>query len=132
MRTSRATEPAGHFLGVRLTLEELALLDRFRESRELTTRSDAVRALVRAADRLARGVPDLPVGLQSRLEELTEDGYANNLDGALTLVLTYGLDEVGRVHSDRHTALRKSARETAERRQTRRRADREGRELLER
>jgi hypothetical protein len=132
LRTSRATVPADHFLGVRLTGEEIALLDRFRESRELATRSDAVRALVRAADRLARGVPDLPVGLQSRLEELIEDGYANNLDGALTLVLTYGLDEVGRVHTERLDALRKGARDTAERRQTRRRADREGRGLLER
>lgn len=116
---------------MRLSEEDLALLDRFRESQKLPTRTDAVRALVRAADRLARGVPDLPVGLHARLEELIEDGYANTMDGALTLVLTYGLDEVGRTHTDRRASLRKAARETAERRQTRRRADRGGRELLE-
>jgi hypothetical protein len=110
----------------------MALLDRFSESRQLTTRSDAVRALVRAADRLGRGVPELPVGLQARLEELLEDGYANTMDGALTLVLTYGLDEVVRVHTEGQRALRKSARETAERRRDRRQADREGRGLLER
>ncbi|MGI0132676.1 MAG: hypothetical protein ACREDK_06260 [Thermoplasmata archaeon] len=132
MRTADTAARADHFLGVRLTAEEMERLDRFGRSRDLSHRSDAVRALVRAADGLVAGRPELPVGLQTRLEEIVEDGWARDLDGALTLVLTMGLAELSRVHTERAPALRNAARDGANRRAQRHRADRRGAGLLER
>lgn len=132
MGTATATARAGYFLGVRLTAEEVERLDRFGRSRGLLSRSDAVRALVRAAEEMSGERPELPVGLQARLDEIVEDGWARDLDGALTLVLTMGLAELSRVHTERAPALRKAARDGAEQRAHRRGADRQGRGLLER
>ena len=130
MRTARADAPATRFLGVRLTLEEVALLEQFRTANELSTRSDAVRALVRAAAERRPADVAVPETLRNELEELVEDGYVRDLDSAVTLVLTLGLGEVGRIHVERLAALRDHARSSAGRRENRRRADREGRGLL--
>ena len=130
MRTVRAEAPATRFLGVRLTLEEVALLEQFRTANELSTRSDAVRALVRAAAERRPADVAVPETLRNELEELVEDGYVRDLDSAVTLVLTLGLSELGRIHAERLAALRDHARSTAGRRESRRRADREGRGLL--
>ena len=130
MRTARADAPASRFLGVRLTAEEEALLERFRVSNELPNRSEAVRTLVRGAADARPADITVPTTLQNELEELVEDGYARDLDSAVTLVLTLGLGEVGRIHAERLAALRDHARNSAGRREGRRRADREGRGLL--
>ena len=130
MVTARAEAPASRFLGVRLTLEEVALLEQFRTANELSTRSDAVRALVRAAAERRPADVAVPETLRNELEELVEDGYVRDLDSAVTLVLTLGLSELGRIHAERLAALRDHARSTAGRRESRRRADREGRGLL--
>ena len=132
MRTAKAAARADHFLGVRLTAEEVERLDRFGQSRDCPSRSDAVRARVRAAEESIAERPELPVGLQTRLEEIVEDGWARDLDGALTLVLTMGLAELSRVHTERAPALRDAARDGAARRAHRRNVDRQGRGLLER
>jgi hypothetical protein len=132
VRTAKAAARADHFLGVRLTVEEVEQLDRFGQSQNLPTRSDAVRALVRAADGEAKDRVELPVGLQAHLEEVVEDGWARDMDGALTLVLSMGFVELSRLHSEKVPALRKAAREGAQRRAGRRGAEREGRGLLER
>jgi len=130
VRTARADAPATRFLGVRLTAEEASLLDRIRTTRGLPNRSDAVRQLVRqAAEPRPTGL-ELPATLRNELEELVEDGYARDLDGALTLVLHLGLAELVRTHSERLPSLRASARSAGERKAGRRRADREGRGLL--
>jgi Arc/MetJ-type ribon-helix-helix transcriptional regulator len=128
--TARAEAPATRFLGVRLTLEEVALLEQFRSAHELSTRSDAVRALVRGAAERRPADVAVPETLRNELEELVEDGYVRDLDSAVTLILTLGLSELGRIHAERLAALRDHARSTAGRRENRRRADREGRGLL--
>ena len=130
MRNARADAPATRFLGVRLTVEEESLLELFRTSNELATRSDAIRALVRAAAQSRPADVAVPTTLRNELDELVEDGYVRDLDSAVTLVLTLGLSELGRIHAERLAALRDHARSTAGRRESRRRADREGRGLL--
>jgi len=130
VRTVRADAPATRFLGVRLTLEEEALLEQFRTSNELRTRSEAVRALVRGASEPRPADVAVPATLRNELEEIVEDGYSRDLDSAVTLVLTLGLSELGRIHAERLAALREHARSSAGRRENRRRADREGRGLL--
>jgi Arc/MetJ-type ribon-helix-helix transcriptional regulator len=130
VRTARAEAPATRFLGVRLTLEEESLLEQFRSENDLANRSEAIRALVRAAAERRPADVAVPETLRNELEELVEDGYARDLDSAVTLVLTLGLGEVGRIHAERLAALRDHARASAGRRESRRRADREGRGLL--
>ncbi len=115
---------------MRLTDEESALLERFRTERDLSTRSDAVRALVRGAGSAPASSAELPATLKAELEEVVEEGYALDLDGAVATALTLGLAELARIHADRLPALRERAREVAERRRSRTRADREGRGLL--
>ncbi len=130
MRTARADSPPGRFLGVRLTLEEETQLEQFRSQHDLPNRSEAIRALVRAAAETRPADVNVPATLRNELEELVEDGYARDLDSAVTLVLTLGLGEVGRIHAERLAALRDHARSSAGRRENRKRADREGRGLL--
>lgn len=132
MRTARAGSPATRFLGVRLTSEEESLLEQYRSSNELATRSEAVRALVRGASETRPADVSVPATLRNELEELVEDGYARDLESAVTLVLTFGLGEIARLHGERLPAMRDHARRAAGRREDRRRADREGRGLLRR
>ena len=130
MRTARAPAPATHFLGVRLAAEEESLLERYRTEHELATKSEAIRALVRGAASPAEAAIELPPTLRGELEELVEDGYAHDLEGAIALVLTLGIRELARTHAEHVPALRDRARSVNSRRSDRRRADREGRGLL--
>jgi hypothetical protein len=132
VRNARGQAPATHFLGVRLTAEEEARLEKFRTDNELANRSEAVRALVQGATVPPAGAVEIPPTLRNELEELVEDGYARDLDGALTLVLTLGIRELARTHAEHIPALRDRARSANERRTGRHRADREGRRLLRR
>jgi Arc/MetJ-type ribon-helix-helix transcriptional regulator len=119
-----------HFLGVRLTLEEESLLEQFRTSNELPNRSEAVRALVRAASEPRTAEIAVPPTLRNELEDLVEDGYVQDLASAVSLALTLGMGEIGRIHAEKIAALRDHARNAEGRRANRRRADREGRGLL--
>jgi len=130
VRNARADAPATRFLGVRLSSEEESLLDDFQRNNGLSTRSDAVRALVRTASEPRPGAVELPPTLRGELEEIVEIGYARDLEGAIALVTSLGLTELARTHSERLPALRERARSVKERREGRRRADREGRGLL--
>jgi hypothetical protein len=130
VRNARAETPATRFLGVRLTSEEESLLDQFRQDHGLSTRSDAVRALVRSASETRPESVSVPPTLQGELEELVENGYARDLEGAIALAVTLGLSELARTHSERLPALRERARSVKDRREGRKRADREGRGLL--
>ncbi|MCI4373326.1 MAG: hypothetical protein L3K02_06770 [Thermoplasmata archaeon] len=130
MRNARAAAPATYFLGVRLSTEEESLLDQFRTANDLPNRSEAIRTLVRSAGGVPATSVELPTTLRAELEEIVEDGYARDLDGALAIVLNLGLGELARTHAERVPALRERARSTSERRRDRRRADREGRGLL--
>ncbi len=132
MRTARAKAPATHFLGVRLTAEEESLLERFQADHEFPSRSEAVRKLVLGASGAPTGAVELPAALRVELEELVEDGYAHDLDGAIVLVLTLGIRELARTHDEHVPALRERARSAHDRRASRHRADREGRGLLRR
>ena len=130
MRNTQARAPTSRFLGVRLTSEEQALLDEFQRAHDLPTRSDAVRSLVRASGEPRPGSVELPPTLRGELEEIVENGYARDLEGAIALVTSLGLTELARTHSERLPALHEHARSVNERREGRRRADREGRGLL--
>ena len=130
MRNARDDAPATRFLGVRLTSEEESLLDGFQRDHGLSTRSDAVRALVRTASAPSPESVELPPTLRGELEEVVENGYARDLEGALALLATLGLTELARTHSERLPALRDRARSVKDRREGRRRADQEGRGLL--
>lgn len=131
VRPARSTVPADRFLGVRLTQEEVERLDQWREQSGTETRSEAVRALVRLSERTAAETPELPPTVQAELEQLVEDGFARDVPAALDTVLTLGLQEFARVYAERLPALRRVARDNADRRTSRRRADREGRRLLD-
>jgi hypothetical protein len=130
VRNARAAAPATYFLGVRLSVEEESLLEQFRTTNDLPNRSAAIRSLVRGAGGAPVASVELPTTLRAELEEIVEDGYALDLDGALATVLNLGLAELARTHTERMTSLREHARSTSERRRDRRRADREGRGLL--
>jgi len=130
VRNARDDAPATRFLGVRLTSEEESLLDGFQRDHGLSTRSDAVRALVRTASAPSPESVELPPTLRGELEEVVENGYARDLEGAIALVTSLGLTELARTHSERLPALRERARSVKDRREGRRRADREGRGLL--
>jgi len=130
VRNARDDAPATRFLGVRLTSEEESQLDGFQRDHGFPTRSDAVRALVRTASAPPPESVDLPPTLRGELEEVVENGYARDLEGAIALVTSLGLTELARTHSERLPALRDHARSVKERREGRRRADREGRGLL--
>jgi metal-responsive CopG/Arc/MetJ family transcriptional regulator len=130
----RSAAPTGlsQFLGVRLTDEELRQLDAFQQARGISTRSDAVRTLVRESQE--RAVPPLriPTSMLHHISELVEDGWANSEEDALNLLATMGAEAVSRLHTERMSALRGAARDLRDRRQSRRSAERGGRELLER
>jgi len=130
VRNDRTDAPASRFLGVRLTPEEESLLDEFQQTHGLSTRSDAVRALVRTANEPRSESVEVPPTLLGELEEIVENGYARDLEGAIALVTSLGLTELARTHSERLPALRERARSVKDRRDGRRRADREGRGLL--
>ena len=133
MRVPRSTGPATKFVGLRLSAEELERLDAWRLDHGSPSRSHAVRALIGATGSApAAAASELPVVLRAKLEALVEDGYARDEDGALTLVLTLGLDALHRLHVEQWRELRRAAREDVDRSRARRRADREGRDLLER
>lgn len=123
---------AGRFLGVRLTPEEEARLEQYRTDRKLANRSEAVRGLLREAGPASPTAVELPVTRLHELEELVEEGYFTTVAGALEHALEVGLRELVANHRDGLTELRRHAREVRERGDRRRRADREGRELLRR
>jgi len=133
VRTPRSELRADRFLGVRLTLEELDHLDGWRAAHGNPSRSEAVRALLRAPEPAAGpSATELPVSLRAQLEELVEDGWAATEATALTVALTMGLEQIAKLHGEKLPALRRRAKEHADRSHQRRRADREGRGLLER
>ena len=124
--------PTGRFLGVRLSPEEEALLERFRAERELPTRSDAVRALLREAEASRTRTAEIPATRMRELEELVEDGYFSTIASAVEHALEVGLRELVATHGDGVSELRRRARELRERSERRQRAAREGRGLLRR
>jgi hypothetical protein len=132
VRSSETATTPTQFLGVRLTSEEIDRLDRLQRELGTTSRSDAVRALVRAADKLAEPRTELPVAIEAQLDELVDDGWAGNRGEALTLVLNLGLSEFAKVHSERLPAVHRRARDLGDRSRVRRSADRVGGDLLER
>ncbi len=120
----------GRFLGVRLTSEEAALLERLRSDRNLKSRSAAVRQLLREASAPRGDGPELPVTRRRELEELVEDGYFTSVSAALESALEAGLRDLVANHREGLDELRRRARELRARGDRRRRADREGRGLL--
>lgn len=115
---------------MRLTADEESRLERFRSDRELNTRSEAIRALLRDAVTSRVRAPELPVTRLRELEELVEDGYFTSVESALESALEAGLRELVATHRDGLPELKRRSRELRERGDRRRRADREGRGLL--
>ena len=130
---SEPRDPAsGRFLGVRLSLEEEARLESFRAERHLATRSDAVRALLREAGTPRPESVEVSVTRRRELDELVEDGYFASVPSAVDHALEVALRELVASHGEGIEQLRRHARALRERGDKRRRADREGRELLRR
>ena len=132
VRDAERTGSTSRFLGVRLTLEENGRLEEFRRVRGLATTSDAVRALVNEGAKTGVGAAELPATLSEELAELVELGYARNAEEALAVALQFGLADIARLHGDSWRQMRSHARDVADRRRVRERADREGRGLLRR
>ncbi len=117
---------------MRLSPEEEARLERFRDERALPNRSEAIRALLRDAAAPRGRTAEIPATRLRELEELVEDGYFSTIEGAVEHALEVGLRELVANHRDGLAELRRHARELRERGERRRRAVREGRELLRR
>lgn len=132
MPSTGSTTDASRFLGVRLHAEEEEKLEAFRRARGFSSRSDAVRALVRDAPLDRSGAVEISPTVREELLELVENGYARDLGEAVRLSVELGLADIVRLHVDRLGQLRGHARDLAERRRGRNRMDREGRELLRR
>jgi Arc/MetJ-type ribon-helix-helix transcriptional regulator len=132
VRPSASATAASEFLGVRLTLDELRALDAFQKERGFGSRSDAVREVLRRLSGRVDAGGELPVSVRGELEDLVEDGWARDPSEALTLVVTLGLRELSRLHSERVPSLRRAARELTHRRESRRRWDSRAREMLDR
>ncbi len=133
MSSPPKSSSASRFLGVRLTLEEERRLEEFRTARGLSSRSDAVRALLREAGQAPPSPSvQLPATRERELESLVEDGYFTSVQAAIEHALEAGLAELVRTHGEGLSELRRRAREAREEKRERRRADREGRELLRR
>lgn len=118
--------PSDRFLGVRLSLEELRLLDAYGEREQSRNRSDAVRSLVRAAGESRPDAVELPLQVRAELATIVEDGWARDEDAALAAVYSLGLEAFAALHAKRFDRLRRTARENADRLEGRRRAEREG------
>ena len=123
---------SGRFLGVRLSAEEDRQLEQLVVKRKLGSRSDAVRALLREAPVERPSLVELPVTRRAELEQLVEDGYFSTVAGAVEYALEVGLRELVTNHRDGLAELGRRARELRARGDRRRRADKEGRELLRR
>ena len=132
VRKTRVATPQDRFLGVRLTAEELSLLDDHAARTNSRNRSDAVRSLVRTAGDARPDAVELPLQVRAELENLVEDGWASDIESALIAVVTPGLEAFTRLHAEMIPRLREKARDNASRQERRRRADREGRGLLRR
>lgn len=132
VRSVRNPVGASRFLGVRLRAQEEEKLEAFREARGFSSRSDAVRAMVRDAALERPDVIEVPPSVREELVGLVENGYARDLGEAVRLTVEFGLSELARLHVDRLARLRAHARELSERRRGRIGMDREGRELLRR
>lgn len=117
---------------MRLTPEEEGRLERYRADRKFATRSEAVRALLHESTGERVESVELPATRRRELEELVEDGYFTTVASAVEYALEVGLRELVANHREGLAELRRSARELRERGDRRRRADREGRELLRR
>ena len=81
---------------------------------------------------MGAGAVELPATLSGELDELVEHGYARTANEALVVALQFGLAEIVHLHGESWSRLRTHARDVAERRRGRERADREGRGLLRR
>ncbi|HZY69641.1 MAG TPA: hypothetical protein VFF67_01515 [Thermoplasmata archaeon] len=114
------------FLGVRMSLEELRLLDAYAERERSRSRSDAVRSLVRAAGESRPDAVELPLQVRAELATIVEDGWARDTDAALAAVYQLGLEAFAELHAKRFKRLRRTARENFDRVEGRRRAEREG------
>jgi Arc/MetJ-type ribon-helix-helix transcriptional regulator len=126
------TPASGRFLGVRLSSEEDRRLEELVVERKLESRSDAVRALLREAPVERPALVELPATRRAELEQLVEDGYFSTVASAVEYALEAGLRDLVTNHRDGLAELGRRARELRERGARRRRADREGRELLRR
>jgi hypothetical protein len=118
---------------VRLTSDEERRLDEFQRARGISSRSEAIRTLLAEA-RTAATPPttELPPTRLRELEILVEEGYYSSTQAALESALEAGVRDLVRTHHDGIETLRRHARSSRSEKDDRRRADREGRELLRR
>lgn len=135
VKTSR---PHERFVGVRLAEEDLARLDKVVEERGFSTRSEAIRHILReAGGRAPAAVPApgpssrgvevaVPVSLFRELERSVENGYSSSVGAALEKALERGLEELAVRRPRRIAAERELAEALSKEEGERRRASQEG------
>lgn len=126
------------FVGVRLDAEDLERLDRLVEERKFSSRSEAIRFVLREAgstgepqrspgERAPRGVEvELPVSLYRELERSVENGYSSSVGAALEKALEHGLDQLAERRPKRLAAEREAAERLAAADRERKGASQEG------
>ncbi len=123
------------YLGVRLSDEELRILDDLVSRRGFAHRSDGIRRLLHEAAEApttarapARG-PSLPVpvSLARELDREVDDGWALSPEEALAKALELGLGELARQRNERRTRSRETSRQLQREETDRKEATREGR-----
>ena len=120
-------------VGVRLSEEEVHLLERLVTTWGLGTRSEVLRELIQRAGELpppGREALDLPPMLLAGLEEMVEDGWAETMADALARTVDRGLTVLAEEYAERGPRSRDAAGALHSRRVARRTSARKGMELL--
>jgi hypothetical protein len=120
-------------VGVRLSEEEVRLLERLTTTWGLGTRSEVLRELIKRAGELpppGRETLELPPMLLASLEEMVEDGWAETLTDALARTVDRGLSVLATEYEERGQRTRDAASALHARRVVRKSAARKGLELL--
>ena len=123
------------YLGVRLSDEELRILDDLVSRRGFAHRSDGIRRLLREAAELPAPSPlpsrgtslPVPVSLARELDREVDDGWALSPEEALAKALELGLGELARQRDERRTRSRENARKLQREETDRKEATRAGR-----
>jgi hypothetical protein len=122
-----------NLVGVRLSEDELLLLERLVISWGLSTRSEVLRELIRRGGELpspGKESLELPPTILANLEEMVEDGWADSLHDALVRTVDRGLSVLSEEYSTRGAQSREAAHAVHARRAARKAAERRGMDYI--
>jgi hypothetical protein len=116
-----------NLVGVRLSEDELHLIERLAISWGLSTRSEVLRELIRRGGELpppGKETLELPPAILANLEELVEDGWADSLHDALVRTVDRGISVLSAEYSTRGAQSREAASAAHARRAARKASER--------